>query len=140
MHGLYGASSLPCVAVDLVFHDSVWKTPTQAVLDGADPSSVGIEAEKEFPVSDGIQHRAVEAVDEQEEMGSLSIQVSRQDCVTSMLLITATSKWHMSGLKNNEWWGTFQEGPISGALGAPHTVEANTPPAISCHMVDMQLQ
>lgn len=119
MHGLYGASSLPCVAVDLVFHGSVWKTPTQAVLDGADPISVGIEAEKDFPVSDGIHHRAVEAADGQEEMESLSIQVSRWGCVTSMLLITATSNWHMSGLNNNEWWGTFQEGLTSGTWVHP---------------------
>ena len=75
VHGWHEHGSLPCVTTDLVFHGSVWKTPTQAVLDGADPSSVGINAEKEFPVSDGIQHHAVEAADGPDDMGSLSGQV-----------------------------------------------------------------
>lgn len=63
-----------CVAVDLVFHGSVWKTPTQAVLDGAEPSSVGIARERNFPVSDGIQHHSVEGVARQEEAVCLPAQ------------------------------------------------------------------
>lgn len=79
---------------DLVFYDSVWKTPTQAVLDGADPRSVGITAEKEFPVSDGIQHHAVEAEDGPDNMGSLSTLVrGRTELCDQHVAHAAASNW-----------------------------------------------
>ena len=72
---------------DLVFHNSVWKTPTQAVLDGASISSVG--PIQHFPVSDGRQH----VVPDTSETDTTDASNSEQVIKSQVSVVMVTVYW-----------------------------------------------